>query len=96
MPAMCRPDRTYVVTGGLGGFGLALLQWLCEKGARSLVVTSKRGMRTGEQAAAVQRLRASYGAKVRAKPLNPWPSLQLLSGSDNAALLPLSELQTIS
>ena len=54
-----------MVTGGLGGFGLALLQWLCAKGARSLVVTSKRGLRTGEQAAAVQRLRTSFGAQVR-------------------------------
>jgi NAD(P)-dependent dehydrogenase (short-subunit alcohol dehydrogenase family) len=53
-----------VITGGLGGFGLAMATWMAEKGARSLVLTSKRGMRTGEQAACVQRLRDSFGAKV--------------------------------
>lgn len=53
-----------MITGGLGGFGLAMATWMAEKGARSLVLTSKRGMRTGEQAACVQRLRNNFGAKV--------------------------------
>ena len=61
--ALYRPDRTYIITGGLGGFGLALAEWLVHKGARSLMLTSKRGLRTGEQCAIVQRLRASWGAK---------------------------------
>ncbi|KAK9916399.1 hypothetical protein WJX75_002178 [Coccomyxa subellipsoidea] len=65
-----RPDRTYVITGGLGGFGLAMATWMAEKGARSLVLTSKRGMRTGEQAACVQRLRDSFGAKVAVSTLD--------------------------
>ena len=28
----CYPDRSYLVTGGLGGFGLELVQWLVEHG----------------------------------------------------------------
>ena len=52
-----------MITGGLGGFGLALAEWLVQKGARNLVLTSKRGMRTGEQCAAVQRLHRLWGAK---------------------------------
>ena len=46
----CRPDRTYILTGGLGGFGLALAKWLATKGAKHLLLTSKRGVRTGFQA----------------------------------------------
>lgn len=41
--SMCDPRKSYVVTGGLGGFGLELSQWLVERGARYLVLTSRRG-----------------------------------------------------
>lgn len=37
-----RSDRSYMITGGLGGFGLALAAWLVTKGARHIVLTSKR------------------------------------------------------
>lgn len=59
-----RLDRSYVITGGLGGFGLALALWLTQRGARSLLLTSKRGLRTGAQARAVRQLR-SRGVRVR-------------------------------
>ena len=39
---VARADRTYLLTGGVGGFGLALAVWLVARGARSLVLTSKR------------------------------------------------------
>lgn len=54
-----RPDRSYLVTGGLGGLGLALAAWLAQRGARCLVLTSRRGVRSGEQTRALQELRAS-------------------------------------
>jgi aryl carrier-like protein len=38
-----RPDGTYLITGGLGGLGLALAQWLVEHGARHLVLVGRRG-----------------------------------------------------
>ncbi|HEU5072702.1 MAG TPA: SDR family NAD(P)-dependent oxidoreductase, partial [Polyangiaceae bacterium] len=38
----CKPDRTYLVTGGLGGLGLATARWLCEQGARHLVLVGRR------------------------------------------------------
>jgi hypothetical protein len=49
-----RPDRSYVITGGVGGFGLALADWLVVMGAKHLVLTSKRGLRTGSQALHLQ------------------------------------------
>ncbi len=36
-----RTDTTYLVAGGTRGFGFATLQWLCEQGARFVVVISR-------------------------------------------------------
>ena len=47
---ICHPGKTYIITGGLGGFGLELAQWLIERGAKSLVLTSTSGVKTGYQA----------------------------------------------
>lgn len=44
----CPPSKTYIITGGLGGFGLELAQWLTERGARKLVLTSRSGIRSGK------------------------------------------------
>jgi len=43
----CHPHKSHVIVGGLGGFGLELAQWLVERGARYLVLTSRVGVRTG-------------------------------------------------
>ncbi|PIC51785.1 hypothetical protein B9Z55_002156 [Caenorhabditis nigoni] len=50
---LCHPQHTYLITGGLGGFGLELAQWLINRGARKLVLTSRTGIRTGYQARCV-------------------------------------------
>ncbi|MFY2564261.1 SDR family NAD(P)-dependent oxidoreductase [Corallococcus terminator] len=42
------PDATYLVTGGLGGFGLEVARWLVEQGARHLVLVSRRGAQSEE------------------------------------------------
>lgn len=36
------PEKTYLVTGGLGAIGLTLAEWLIERGARHLVLLSRR------------------------------------------------------
>ncbi|MGM0855845.1 MAG: type I polyketide synthase [Pseudomonadota bacterium] len=42
--AMTLPsDASYLVTGGLGGFGLKTAQWLVSKGARQLILLSRSG-----------------------------------------------------
>jgi acyl transferase domain-containing protein/NADPH:quinone reductase-like Zn-dependent oxidoreductase/short-subunit dehydrogenase/acyl carrier protein len=40
---VARGDRTYLVTGGLSGFGLETARWLADRGARSLALISRRG-----------------------------------------------------
>lgn len=31
---LCHPNHVYLITGGLGGFGLELSQWLINRGAK--------------------------------------------------------------
>uniref|UniRef100_A0A250Y8F2 Fatty acid synthase n=1 Tax=Castor canadensis TaxID=51338 RepID=A0A250Y8F2_CASCN len=53
----CPAHKSYVITGGLGGFGLELAQWLTLRGAQRLVLTSRSGIRTGYQAKQVHEWR---------------------------------------
>lgn len=57
------PHGTYLITGGLGGFGQKTAQWLVDHGARSLVLTGRRGPDTPEKQAFVAQLE-SQGARV--------------------------------
>jgi fatty acid synthase len=51
------------LTGGLGGFGLELADWLVSRGARKLVLASRNGIKNGYQSLRV-RIWRSYGATV--------------------------------
>ncbi|MDQ3814253.1 MAG: SDR family NAD(P)-dependent oxidoreductase [Armatimonadota bacterium] len=58
-----RDDATYLITGGLDGFGLAMAQWMVDKGARSLILVGRGGASSPEAVAAVEALRDT-GAQV--------------------------------
>ncbi|MBO0878872.1 MAG: SDR family NAD(P)-dependent oxidoreductase, partial [Mycobacterium sp.] len=57
-------DGTYVLTGGLGGLGLEVAQWLVHRGARHLVLIGRRGIATPEAEQVVMKL-SELGAEVR-------------------------------
>ena len=57
------PDRTYLITGGLGGIGIRLAQWFVAEGARHLVLVG-RSAPSERAEGAVAALRAA-GAHVR-------------------------------
>ncbi|MFC9970572.1 SDR family NAD(P)-dependent oxidoreductase [Spirillospora sp. NPDC127200] len=42
-PPRLNADGTYLVTGGLGGFGAATARWLADHGVRHLALVSRRG-----------------------------------------------------
>ncbi len=63
--AKFRGDRSFVVTGGAGGFGLATARWLVEAGARHLVLLGRRGPATPGIDDAVAALHASGAEEVR-------------------------------
>ncbi|WP_082317775.1 SDR family oxidoreductase [Streptomyces sp. NRRL WC-3549] len=54
-----RPDRTYVVTGGLGGLGLVTARKLVALGARHLTLVSRSGKPTEEAAPVLAELAES-------------------------------------
>ena len=39
-----KPNKCYIIIGGLGGFGLELANWMIERGATNLVLTSRSGL----------------------------------------------------
>jgi len=51
-------DASYLVTGGLKGFGLRTAQWLAEKGARHLILISRSGPSDDDARAAIADLQA--------------------------------------
>lgn len=62
-PLRFDPAGSYLVTGGLGGLGLQVAQWLVDQGVRHLVLAGRRGVTTGAVQAAHQAL-AAAGAQV--------------------------------
>lgn len=66
--SIVRPEATYLITGGLGGFGLTVAKWLIGAGARHLVLSSRSGLAEhGMVAADVETLRATGAEIVIAK-----------------------------
>jgi amino acid adenylation domain-containing protein len=61
-PMAMRADQTYLVTGGLGGLGLAVARWMVARGARYLALLG-RSVPSSEAAEAVQKLREA-GAEI--------------------------------
>jgi fatty acid synthase len=53
----CDLKKSYIITDGLGGVGLELSQWLIDRGAKTLVLTSRSGIKTGYQARKLKKWR---------------------------------------
>jgi len=49
--------KSYIVIGGLGGFGLELTDWMITRGAKCIVLATSSGVRTGYQAFCLRRWR---------------------------------------
>ncbi len=61
--------NTYLVTGGLSGFGLQTAQWLSQKGARHLVLVGRKGATSEEAKQKIASLQAQ-GVTVTVKALD--------------------------
>ncbi len=40
------PDCSYLITGGLGGFGVTIAHWIIENGGRNIILVSRQGTKT--------------------------------------------------
>jgi phthiocerol/phenolphthiocerol synthesis type-I polyketide synthase C len=65
-PPIAKPDATYVVTGGLSGFGLRTAWWLVRHGARHLALLTRRGETATPEAGAILDEFAAAGVSIMA------------------------------
>ncbi len=88
-----KPDVTYLVTGGLSGFGLATAHWMVDQGARCLVLLGRSGANSDEAKTKIQELE-SLGAAVHVLKADvaDFASLKNVFDHINAKLLPLKGL----
>ena len=56
----CDPTGSYLVSGGLSGFGLKSASWLTDKGAKSLVLISRSGKVDVSSQAIIESIIAKY------------------------------------
>ena len=61
---LLKPDATYLITGGLGGFGLEIAKWMVQEGARNLALVGRSGAKTEEAKNTVKELE-SQGVTVK-------------------------------
>lgn len=50
------PNKSYIIAGGLGGFGLELTYWLVSRGAKKIILTSRTGIREAYQSIILERM----------------------------------------
>jgi NAD(P)-dependent dehydrogenase (short-subunit alcohol dehydrogenase family) len=74
------PDATYLITGGLGGLGLAIAEWMVEKGARHLVLVG-RSAPSPDARQSIERME-SRGAQIRTEAVDIASSSQLAAALD--------------
>ena len=84
-----RDDRTYLVTGGLGGIGCALAGWLADLGAGAIVLNGRRDP-DPEAAALIEEVR-SRGATVQVElaDVTDGPAIDAMLSRIDATLPPL-------
>ncbi len=65
-----RRNRSYLVVGGLGGFGLRTAQWMVENGARHLTLASRRGRADAQGEETLRELARESGATIECRALD--------------------------
>ncbi|CAG2172496.1 unnamed protein product, partial [Oppiella nova] len=87
------PNKVYIITGGLGGFGIELAHWMITLGARKIVLTSRVGAKSDYQKFVIKRLQC-FGERLRMFDAKVHVSTADCSTSAGARQL-LSEAQTL-
>jgi NADPH:quinone reductase-like Zn-dependent oxidoreductase/predicted TPR repeat methyltransferase len=85
------PDKTHMITGGLGGFGLETARWLADKGARHLLLVGRRGAVDDNARTALADLAAKgIDVRVEAMDIAEKPAVQRLFAKFGTELPPLA------
>lgn len=85
-----RADRTYLITGGLGGIGLAVAEWLADHGAGAIVLNGRRApdAKTADKLTTLQRLGTTV--KVELADVTKTQELDAMLARIDASLPPLA------
>lgn len=62
-------EGSYMITGGTGGFGLQIADWLSQRGVAQLILASRSGAKSDEAKEAIAKMQAR-GTKIWAEPLD--------------------------
>lgn len=81
-PLPFKADGAYLMTGGLGGFGVAVANWMVDNGARHLVLAGRGGAASDEAKRAVEAMRAK-GAEVTVAKVDVTDEAQLAALLDD-------------
>ena len=85
-----RQDGTYLVTGGMGGIGCALAEWLAERGAGSVVLNGRRPPDAAAEAA-IEALRArGFRIEVEIADVTDTAALDAMLARTDGGLPPLA------
>ncbi|XP_043668271.1 fatty acid synthase-like [Vespula pensylvanica] len=60
----CLPNKSYIILGGLGGFGIELIDWLILRNAKNIIITSRNGIKNGYQRMRIK-IWESYGVNIK-------------------------------
>ncbi len=85
-----RPDRTYLITGGLGALGLTTAQWLVEAGAETLVLVSRGGEKPHYQTQLAALRQRGVQVRVRAVDVSDAEAVHQLIQTIQVELPPLA------
>ena len=84
-----REDRTYLVTGGLGGIGCAVADWLAERGAGTIVLNGRRPPDTEVEEAIESLRRRGFTVRVELADVTDPDALDEMLARMDADLPPL-------
>lgn len=83
-----KPDASYLITGGFGGFGLSMAVWLASQGAENLVLVGRSGAASAQAKQALTEL-AVLGVHVKSVAADVGDAAQLAGMfADIAATMP--------
>jgi len=77
-------DESFLITGGLSGFGLRTAEWLADRGARHLILVSRRGPDNDEAQTALARLERR-GVRIMARACDVTDKAALITVLEQAA-----------
>jgi short-subunit dehydrogenase len=57
-------DATYVIFGGLGGFGVAIAQWMIQRNAKNIVLVSRSGIPTADRVVLLEAMKKQANIQI--------------------------------